>query len=111
MNELLKNYQVAVEHPNASGFEHLEMLMIRDKLAGWTVRLSRDEQEILAEVDRLLIAQAAAFHAELARVTDLEHERQRRAVQPTSWWWYLDVVAHLPELGLSLAASPRAQAA
>jgi len=27
MNELLERYMIAVEHPDVSGFEHLEMLI------------------------------------------------------------------------------------
>lgn len=96
MNELLERYIVAVEHPGVSGFEHLDMLMIRDKLAEQEAQLNSEERERLAAADRKLIVQAAAFHTELSRITSLAYERQRRNVPSSHWWWYLDVVAHLP---------------
>ena len=105
MNELLKRYTIAVEHPNVSGFEHLEMLMIRDKLAEQEARLSAEEREQLAAADHKLIAQAMAFCVELSRITDLVYERQRRNVPPSHWWWYLDVVAHLPQERVESVAS------
>lgn len=97
MNELLKRYTVAVEHPDVSGFEHLEMLMIRDKLACQAASLSPHERERLALADRRLVAQAAAFHAELSRITSLQYERRQRDVSPSRWWWYLDVLVHFPQ--------------
>lgn len=105
MNEVLKRYTIAVEHPDMSGFEHLEMRMIRDKLAEQEARLSAEEREQLAAADRKLIAQAIAFCAELSRVTDLVYGRQRRNVPPSRWWWYLDVVAHLPQVRVESVAS------
>lgn len=97
MNELLKRYTVAVEHPGVSGFEHLEMLMIRDRLADQAASLSPYECKALAQADRQLINQAAAFHAELSRITSLQYERQQRGVSPSHWWWYLDVLVHFPQ--------------
>ena len=96
MNELLERYIIAVEHPDVSGFEHLEMLMIRDKLAEQEARLSAEERAQLVAADHKLIAQARAFYTELSRITDLAYERQRRNAPPSHWWWYLDVVAYLP---------------
>jgi len=97
MNELLRRYTVAVEHPDVSGFEHLEMLMIRDKLAGQAASLSPYECKCLALADRRLIAQAAAFHTALSRITSLQYERRQRDVSPSRWWWYLDVLVHFPQ--------------
>lgn len=97
MNDLLERYTVAVEHPGVSGFEHLEMLMVRDKLAEQETRLRPEEQAQLETADRRLIAQAADFHAELSRITGLEYERRQRGVPSSHWWWYLDVLAHLPQ--------------
>jgi len=33
MNNYLQRYKIAVEQPEASGFEHLDLLLLRDKLA------------------------------------------------------------------------------
>lgn len=96
MKSLLKQYQVAVEHPDVSPFEHLEMLMIRDKLEDAGVTLTSGEQTLLADADQRLLKNAAAFYAELARITSLEEERRQRRPTPERWWWYLDVLSALP---------------
>jgi hypothetical protein len=60
MNPLLAHYGVAVHHPEVSGAEHLELLQIRDQLAGLEPLLTAEEldkarQNILytsAEINR-----------------------------------------------------------
>jgi len=96
MNTFLKQYLVAVEHPDVSPFEHLEMLMIRDKLAVQEFSLTGQERTSLANADQRLLKNSAAFHAELVRITSLEEERRRRHPAPEYWWWYLDVLSALP---------------
>ncbi|MBA2391100.1 MAG: hypothetical protein H0V67_12690 [Geodermatophilaceae bacterium] len=104
MNELLKRYVIAVEHPGASGFEHLDMLMVRDKLARQGTSFTPADQERLVAADRLLVARASAFYAELSRITSLQYEREQRKLSPMHWWWYLDVLAHLPQRQSELAS-------
>jgi hypothetical protein len=96
MNRLLVHYCVDVQHPEVSGAEHLEMLQIRDRLAELEPMLTSDEQEALAEADRVLVERAAAFYQELIRFLDLATYRREHSIPPTRWWWYLDVVSHLP---------------
>jgi hypothetical protein len=96
MNEYLKRYIIAVEHPEVSAFEHLEMLLMRDRLAEQEYTLNNDEKRRLKAADQTLLEHAAAFQAELARITSLESERQRRQPAPQRWWWYLDVLTALP---------------
>ena len=98
MNRLLVHYGVDVQHPEVSGAEHLEMLQIRDRLAELESTLTSEEQAALAEADRILIARATAFHQELLRFLDLATYRREHGIPPTRWWWYLDVVSHLPSL-------------
>lgn len=95
MNALLKRYSVAVTHPDVSGFEHLEMLLIRDRLADQELSLSNQERSSLADADKLLLRNAALFYTELARITSLEEERGQRRPAPDRWWWYLDVLSSL----------------
>lgn len=97
MNEFLKRYEVAVEHPEVSAFEHLDMLMVRDRLAEQERSLSSDEKRRLQEADQRLLEHAVAFQTELDRITTLESERRRRQPPPQRWWWYLDVLAALPK--------------
>ena len=96
MNRLLVHYCVDVQHPEVSGAEHLEMLQIRDRLAELEPTLTSEEKQALAEADRLLVEQATAFHKELRRFLDLAEYRQEHKILPVRWWWYLDVVHHLP---------------
>ena len=96
MNALLRHYAVDVEHPNVSGFEHLEMLQIRSQLAELEATLSLQERAYLDTSDRRLLQQATAFHTELARITNLAEERARRQPPSSHWWWYLDVLVQLP---------------
>ena len=96
MNRLLVHYCVDVQHPEVSGAEHLEMLQIRDRLAELEPTLTSEEQEALAEADRILIERSAAFYQELLRFLDLAAYRREHSIPPTHWWWYLDVVSHLP---------------
>lgn len=96
MNRHLKYYATAVKHPDVSGFEHLEMLMIRDKLAAQEANLSAEELDLLLSADRQLLATAQVVNKALSEITDLQFERQNRQPSPDHWWWYLDVLESLP---------------
>jgi hypothetical protein len=98
MNRLLVHYCVDVQHPEVSGAEHLEMLQIRDRLAELGPLLTSEEQAALAEADRGLVERATAFYQELLRFLDLAAYRREHGIPPAHWWWYLDVVSHLPPL-------------
>jgi hypothetical protein len=105
MNRYLKHYLVAVEHPEVSGFEHLEMLLVRDKLAEQESLLTAEEKAQLTVADQQLIKRANEFYTELSRVTDLKSERQQRHPDAKQWWWYLDVLTNLPSPPLQSQAS------
>jgi hypothetical protein len=105
MNRWLAHYCVDVKHPNVSGAEHLEMLQIRDKLADVEDTLTSEEQEILAAADQTLVEQAAAFHSMLQSFLDLAQYRQEHKMPPERWWWYLDVVRHVPSFGPKVSSS------
>jgi len=98
MNRFLKHYTTSVKHPNVSGFEHVEMLVMRDKLADIEHTLPPVEKDQLAKADRRLAEQASEFYAELARITDLRYERNQRQIPSSHWWWYLDVLVCAPSL-------------
>jgi len=98
MNRLLAHYCVDVQHPDVSGAEHLEMLQIRDRLAEIEPMLTPEEQAALEEADRGLVARAPAFSQELLRFLDLAAYRREHGIPPAHWWWYLDVVSHVPPL-------------
>lgn len=96
MSKYLQDYLVAVEHPEVSGFEHLNMLLIRDKLAHSEKELTATQKTELAMADQRLLSQATAVYAALSHITDLAGERQQRQPPPEHWWWYLDVLAQPP---------------
>jgi hypothetical protein len=98
MNRLLVHYCVEVQHPEVSGAEHLELLQIRDRLAEFEPTLSTEKQETLAEADRILVERATAFYREILRFLDLAACRREHGILLSHWWWYLDVVSHLPPL-------------
>ncbi len=105
MNKYLVHYRVAVRQPGVSGFETLDMLMVRDKLMQQRALLTPEEKAQLAAADQQLLAHAGEFYAELAHITDLEYERQQRKPIPAQWWWYLDVLLQLPEPSTTLMES------
>ncbi|MBK7204421.1 hypothetical protein [Candidatus Amarolinea dominans] len=105
MNDLLVQYATDVEFPDVSGAEHLEMLLLRDRLADLQPTLTAVEKQTLAAADECLLGQVAAFYRELSRFVDLAQRRQTTPTPPQHWWWYLDVLAQLPVLS-PLAASP-----
>jgi hypothetical protein len=98
MNRLVVHYCVDVQHPEVSGAEHLEMLQIRDRLAELESTLTSEEQNALAGADRVLLERASAFRQELLRFLDLAAYRREHGIPPARWWWYLDVISHLPAL-------------
>jgi hypothetical protein len=98
MNRLIVHYGMAVQHPQVSSAEHLEMLQIRDRLAELESTLTSEEQKALAEADRILVERASIFHQELLRFLSLAAYRREHGIPPARWWWYLDVVSHLPPL-------------
>jgi len=51
---------------------------------------------VLAEADLLLVQRASAFSQEILRFLDLTAHRREHEIPPTRWWWYLDVLSHLP---------------
>jgi hypothetical protein len=104
MNTLLAHYRVDVQHPEVSGAEHLEMLQLRDRLAAIEPRLTTEEQNVLAEADRALVTHAVAFAQEIQRFLNLQAYRHEHGIPPTHWWWYLDVVCHVPRFVSMTAA-------
>jgi hypothetical protein len=98
MNRLLEHYCVDVQHPEVSGAEHLEILQIRHRLAELEPTLTSEEQEALAEAARLLVERATAFYQEILRFLDFAAYRREYGIPPARWWWYRDVVNHLPPL-------------
>jgi hypothetical protein len=108
MNHHLEMYRLEVRDPEASGPEQIQMLRRRDELAKLGTSLTQGEQEALREADLLLLRHAEQFATEIARCTDLVRQREEQSIPPSRWWWYLDVISHLPlEVPESATATSR----
>ena len=91
-----EHYLIDVETPGASGIEHLDMLQRRSELAEIEPQLTPSERQALSTADYLLLQYATEFLAEISEITDLAEERRQRAPSVSEWWWYLDVLIHVP---------------
>lgn len=94
--KLLTAYEVGVQFPEVSGFEHLDTLLTRSKLADIESHLSGQQAARLEEADQKMLQQTRTFSAAIARVTELERWREDENAPPSHWWWYLDVLAETP---------------
>jgi hypothetical protein len=96
--ELIAAYEVDVRFPDVSGMEHLDMLLVRSEIARGERYLTAEQRVRLAEADRMLLRQVRRFYQAIHRIADLQAWRRGESVSPVQWWWYLDVLAQLPEL-------------
>lgn len=90
MNKYLEHYLAAVKHSNVSGFEHQEMLVVRDKLENEEQKLTAEEAAQLEAADRRLQAQANQFYAAFVQITDFHSERLTSSHRQTGGgtWMY-----------------------
>ena len=97
-DQLVAAYEVEVRFPDVSGMEHLEMLRTRSDIASGETHLTAEQRARLAEADKLLLQQARRFYQAIQGIADLEAWRRQQGIPPAHWWWYLDVLAQLPDL-------------
>ncbi len=93
----LKNYTVSVKFPNVSGFEILEVLELRSRIAHVEDQLSSDERRELESGDATFLNNIHIFYANIAKIVDLQEVRTKRNVLPSHWWWYLDKLSEHKE--------------
>jgi hypothetical protein len=96
--ELVATYEVDVRFPDVSGMEHLDMLRVRSELANYESELTVEERMRLLEADKALLRQVRHFYKAIHKIADLEAWRRDENIPITHWWWYLDVLAQIPEL-------------
>ena len=72
------------------------MLQLRDKILALENTLTVADSMAVTAADRRLIELASAFYAELSRFINFEDRRKTQQIPPSRWWWYLDVLAELP---------------
>ncbi len=90
--ELVEHLSEAMDHPEVSGFELLEVLDIRSRLATREPLLSDNDRARLEELDRRFFKMADLLLGRISEVADLAEMRQRAHILPSHWWWYLDEI-------------------
>lgn len=90
--ELMDYLSEAMHHTDVSGFELLEILDIRSRLATREPLLGDEDRGLLEQVDRELLKRADSLRERISEVADLAEMRQRAHILPSHWWWYLDQI-------------------
>ncbi len=94
-SELLAYYESGVTFPQVSGFEILEMLDVRSRLALTESQLNAVEKEQLEKADEIFLMHAADFSEQIAEVADIRVMRRRASIPISHWWWHLEKIARL----------------
>ena len=94
LKELLRHYVEGVCHPDVSGFEILELLDIRSKIARKEGALLLEERKKLETADGIFLKNAAKFFTAISEIADLAEIREKTNVSPSHWWWYLEKLAY-----------------
>jgi hypothetical protein len=94
-SELLAYYETSVGFPEVSGFEILELLDVRSRLAFAEPQLNAAEREQLEKADEIFLAHAPEFYMQVSEVADIREMRQRAAIPISHWWWHLEKFARL----------------
>lgn len=97
---LLRDYSVSVRHPGVSGFEVLELLDLRSRIAELETKLTEEEKRRLEEADSLFLKSVSRFYESLAQVGDLAKMRGQMGVSPSHWWWYLEKLVQVERVSL-----------
>lgn len=87
---LIEDYATSVRFPDISGFEILELLRLRSRIAEFEQEFTSDERASLEAADATFLHNAPALYRHLSEVATLETLRKEANVLPSHWWWYLD---------------------
>ena len=90
---LIEAYATSVRFPDVSGFEILELLRLRSRIAEVEQELTSDERVSLEAADAAFLHNATALYRHLSEVATLETVRKEANVLPSHWWWYLDALS------------------
>jgi len=90
--ELMEYFAKAINHPDVSGFEAMELFDIRSQLAKREHILSEDDKIALEQLDRQLLTSADLWVTRISEIGDLAQLRKKAHVLPSHWWWYLDEI-------------------
>ena len=90
--ELVEYLSETMNHNDVSGFELLELLDVRSKLASREPLFSDEDKARLETLDRRFLQLADLWLARISEVADLAEMRKRSHILPSHWWWYLDEI-------------------
>ena len=90
--KLMEYLAEAINHPDVSGFELIEVLDIRSQLAAREPVLSDDDKAKLEALDRQLLRLADLWVTRISEVANLAQMRKKTHVLPSHWWWYIDEI-------------------
>ncbi len=89
-SNILKHYEIAVEYPDVSGFEVLEILDMRSQLAEIENSLTVSEKATLEHADEILLDNVELFYEKIQEIGHLPELRKRAKALLSHWWWYMD---------------------
>lgn len=90
VSELIEQYTRGVSETRVSGFEVLELLDIRSRIAEYEQTASRAERRRIELADRQFFRNAMVFAENIRQIADFTEMRTRANVPPSHWWWYVD---------------------
>jgi len=94
LGKLIDYLWAALQHPEVSGFELIEYLDVRSKVALQEPLMNQGEKSKAEAADRLFLRNAQIMLERIQEVSDLATVRQKTRVLPSHWWWYLDEITH-----------------
>lgn len=92
---LIEQYARGVSETRVSGFEVLELLDIRSRIAELEKEASATERQRIEIADRQFFQNASTFAQSIQKIADLNEMRARANVPPSHWWWYVEEFTHL----------------
>lgn len=93
LKRLLDHYVTGVQFPSVSGFEVLELLDVRSRLATLESQLDEAHRTQLEKADSLFLDHAPAFYESVTAMGNLSDIGRRASVACSHWWWYLEKLA------------------
>lgn len=90
LQRILGNYVKGVQFSEVSGFEVLELLDIRSRLAARESELDAAQRTQLEDTDVVFLHHASKFYEAIATLGNLKELRRRAAASCSHWWWHLE---------------------
>jgi len=87
---LIEDYATSVRFPDVSGFEILDLLRLRSRIAELEPELTSPDRAALEAADAAFLHNAQTLYRHLSEVATLDALRKEAHVLPSHWWWYLD---------------------